>query len=449
MGSSRHTNGFTIVELIIVIIVIAILATITTISYNSVSRRTTEASMQSDLRTSESVLETYRRENGVYPSDASILNGGKGLSVSGANQLTYVNLPFTKAYCVSVTNPKTTTQFKINSGSSEVASGVCVDAGGAGVTTLAGASYGYADGTGVASQFASPYDVAVDSTGILYVADRANGVVRKVTQAGVVTTLAGTAGSFGSADGTRAAARFNMPVGIAVDTTGNLYVTDYGNHRIRMVTATGAVTTVAGSSSGSANGAGAAAQFNGPIGIAVDNGGTVYVADYGNNRIRKMTPSGDVSTLAGSTSGFINGTGTAAQFKGPYGVAVDSAGVVYVADTFNNSIRKVTPSGVVTTLAGAAAAGWVDSTGTAARFNAPQDITIDSSGTLYVADTGNHRIRKITPAGVVTTLVGSTAGSANGSIGTAQLNYPYGVAVDAAGTVYVADYGNNRIRKIQ
>jgi len=316
------------------------------------------------------------------------------------------------------------------------------------VNTLAGSGVaGSASGTGIAAQFNNPGGVAVDSAGNVYVADLSNHRIRKVTPLGVVTTLAGS-GFSGFADGTGTAAQFNTPHGVAVDSAGNVYVADRNNQRIRKVTPTGVVTTLAGSTYGSADGTGTAAQFRSPTGVAVDSAGDVYVADSENNCIRKVTPAGVVTTLAGSTIGFADGTGTAAQFNGPIGVALDSAGNVYVADRNNNYIRKVTPTGVVTTLAGSGVSGFADGTGTAAQFNLPFGVAVDSAGNVYVVDRNNHRIRTVTPTGVVTTLAGSTIGFADGTDTAAQFNNPFGVAVDSAGNVYVADTFNHRIRKV-
>jgi sugar lactone lactonase YvrE len=317
------------------------------------------------------------------------------------------------------------------------------------VTTLAGSGVaGYTNGTGTAAQFNYPYGIAVDASGSVYVADSNNSRIRKITPSGVVTTLAGS--TYGYANGTGTAARFSYPSGVAVDAAGTVYVADTYNNRIRKITPAGVVTTLAGSgTAGYADGTGTAAQFNYPFSVAIDATGTVYVADTSNHRIRKITPAGVVTTFAGSAQGYTNGTGTAAQFNSPIGVAVDAAGTVYVADRINHRLRKITPAGVVTTFAGSGTAGYTNGTGTAAQFNYPYGIAVDVAGTVYVADRINHRIRKITPAGVVTTLAGSgTVGYTNGDGTAAQFYSPYCVAVDAAGTVYVADSSNQRIRKI-
>jgi hypothetical protein len=320
------------------------------------------------------------------------------------------------------------------------------------VTTLAGlaGSFGSADGTNSAARFNNPYGVAVDSATNVYVADWGNDTIRKVTPVGtswVVTTLAGLAGSLGSADGTNSAARFNDPSAVAVDSAGNLYAADTGNSTIREVTPLGAnwrVTTLAGLATGgpgSADGTGSAARFHEPLGAAVDSAGNLYVGDYANDTIRKVTPAGVVTTLAGlaGSSGSADGTNSAARFDYPSGVAVDSATNVYVADWANHTIRKVTPVGtnwVVTTLAGKAGIpGLVNGTGTNAEFDYPNNVAVDTNGNVYVADTANGAIRKVTPAGVVTTLSEDFSG-------------PTGVAVDGATNVYVADYYSHTIRKV-
>src|SRR6266702_4395720 len=228
---------------------------------------------------------------------------------------------------------------------------------------------------------------------------------------GTLAIFAGVPSGAGSIDGTGSAARFYYPSGVAVDGSGNVYVADMWNSTIRKVTPAGAVTTLAGSAgvSGSADGIGSASRFYYPSDVAVDGSGNVYVADSSSSTIRKVTPAGVVTTLAGSAgvSGSADGTGSAARFSYPESVAVDGSGNVYVADTYNYTIRKVTPAGVVTTLAGSAGVrGSADGTGSAARFYDPQGVAVDRSGNIYVADSGNSTIRKITPAGEVTTLAG-------------------------------------------
>ena len=323
------------------------------------------------------------------------------------------------------------------------------------VTTLAGlaGTSGALDATGSAARFNRPQGVAVDATGNVYVGDNANFTLRKITSAGVVTTLAGVAGNFGSADGTGTGARFAGPRGVAVDTTGNVYVAD-GDYVIRKITSGGVVTTWAGGyPSGSADGTGATARFSSPYGVAVDPTGNVFVADSANHVIRKITPLAEVSTLAGlaESRGTADGTGPAARFFNPQGVAVDAAGNIYVADSSNHTIRKVTPAGVVSTLAGlAGTSGSTNGAGTAARFNTPLGLALDAAGNLYVADTDNHTIRKITSAGVVTTLAGLAghAGSTDGTGTAARFTLPSITAVDKDGNLYVVDALNWNIRKI-
>ncbi len=348
------------------------------------------------------------------------------------------------------------------------------------VTTLAGGIPGSADGTRSHARFSAPSGVAVDSAANIYVVDSGNNTIRQVTPTGVVTTLAGRAGSSGTNDGTGSDARFNFigeesfPSGVAVDSAGNLYVADTYNNTIRKVTPVGTnwvVTTLAGlaGSSGTNDGTGSTARFSLPQGVAVDSAGDVYVADSGNFAIRKVTPGGVVTTLAGlaGSSGTADGTGSAARFGGyeglsgvvppqgvvgPQGVAADSAGNVYVADTCNSTIREINFMAVVNTLAGQAGGGpgSVDGTDSTARFNQPQGVAADSAGKVYVADTGNSTIRRINPAGVVSTLAGLALniGTNDGVGSDARFCYPAGVAVDSAGNVYVADQFNSTIRKV-
>jgi streptogramin lyase len=313
------------------------------------------------------------------------------------------------------------------------------------VSTIAGSTQGFADGNGVAVQFSRPSGVATDALGNVYVTDSGNSKIRKITPDGAVSTLAGS--TYGFADGIGAAAQFDNPAALAVDGAGNLYVSDRVNNKIRKITPAGVVSTVAGSAQGFADGNGAAAQFASPYGITLDAIGNLYIADQGNHKIRKITPAGVVSTVAGSTQGFADGTGAVAQFNTPIGVALDAAGNIFVSDVANQKIRKITPSGIVSTVAGSTQ-GFADGTGTAAKFDGPNGVAIDASGNIYLADFGNNKIRRITPVGEVSTLAGSIKGFADGIGSASQFSNLRSVAVDVAGSVYVADQGNHKIRKI-
>jgi hypothetical protein len=318
------------------------------------------------------------------------------------------------------------------------------------VTTLAGDSSGFANGTGTSASFRNPWGITTDGTN-LYVADKDNHLIRQIVIAtGVVTTVAGTADN-GSSNGTGTAASFYEPLGITTDET-NLYVVDSKNSLIRkIVISTGVVTTLAGTgSSGSSNGTGTSASFNQPSGITTD-GTNLFLAEHNNNLIRKIVIStGVVTTLAGTgSSGSANGTGTSASFNNPYGITTDGTNL-YVGDTFNHLIRQIVIStGVVTTLAGTGSSGSANGTGTSASFYKPYRITTDGTN-LYVGDTFNHLIRKIViSTGVVTTLAGTgSSGTANGTGTSASFNNPIGITTDGT-NLYVVDYGYSRIRQIE
>ena len=322
---------------------------------------------------------------------------------------------------------------------------------------------GSIDGAGKNARFNGVSAIAFDVAGNEYVADTANNTIRKITPAGVVSTVAGRAGTAGSVDGVGAAARFSGPTGIALDAAGSVYIADTGNHTIRKLAPDGRVTTLAGvaGSTGSSDGVGSAARFNSPAGMASDAAGTLYVADTNNLVIRKIDPAGAVSTLAGlaGAAGTVDGQGAAARFNGPHGIALDASGAVYVTDTWhfpqshtdsvNSTIRKVSPGGLVTTLAGlAGTTGRSDGAGAAASFYYPGGIAVDASGNLYVADTFNSLIRKVTPGGDVSTLAGGMGGSADGAGTAASFLYPAGIAIDASGMLAVADTGNATVRRI-
>lgn len=337
------------------------------------------------------------------------------------------------------------------------------------VSTLAGSAApgGWSDGTGAMARFDVPTGVAVDRIGTVYVADSANQVIRRISGAGEVTTIAGKVDERGAVDGPAANARFFTPYGIATDVNGNVFIADTGNHTIRKLTAAGAVTTVGGTAAGGGaqDGLGAAAGMLAPQHVAVDSAGNTYVADAGNGTVRKITAAGAVTTLAGSAGmfGSVDGTGAAARFFGLTGLTVDNAGNVYVTDTRNcvssclpplstlNTIRKITPAGVVTTLAGGDGRGeaqFSDGTGTAARFYLPSGLATDSDGNVYVADCGNGALRKITPAGVVTTPVRTGLCRANPLTNLVSPTQPSGLARDSAGNFFLSDAGAHVIRKV-
>jgi sugar lactone lactonase YvrE len=296
--------------------------------------------------------------------------------------------------------------------------------------------------------------IAVDTLGTVYVADVGNHTIRKISKTGVVSTLAGSPGVSGNADGIGRAAQFQVLAGIAVDLSGNLYVADQGNSTIRKIFPNGRVITLAGLADvrGSVDGDGENARFNYPTGVAVDSLGNIYVADMGNEVIRKITPKGVVSTFAGLklTPGiYLHGHDL---FKGPKAVAVDSSDNVYVAEAGNHIIRKITQNGLVTRIS-----GDPEHTGSsdeyfnsAARFNSPAGITVDSFGKIYVADTGNHTIRKILVANNVGTLAGSPGieGTVDAKGKNARFRFPVGIAVDSSGNLFVADSSNSTVRKI-
>ena len=374
------------------------------------------------------------------------------------------------------------------------------------ITTFAGTEergFGGDGGPAVQAQLRYPTGVAVDGAGNLYIADQNNHRIRKIDSTGTVTTVAGTGESgFGGDNGAATAGQLSYPSGVAVDNAGNLYIADSGNHRIRRVDSTGTITTVVGtgkSGFGGNGGPAVQAQLSYPAGVTVDGTDNLYIADSGNHSIRKIDATGTITTVAGTgESGFSGDGGLAvlALLSYPSGVAVDGAGNLYIADSFNYSIRKVDPTGTITTVADAR--GYdssigvavdsvgnlyiadshrirkVDATGTittvagasdtasyagdgrpAARalLRSPSGVAVDNAGNLYIADTGNHSIRKIDATGTIDTIAGGWVPGAGfrgdgGLAILAQLNYPTAVAVDSVGNLYIADSRNERIRAL-
>lgn len=292
----------------------------------------------------------------------------------------------------------------------------------------------------------TPHGLVLDSNGDLIVTGHNSHKLYKVTSQGVATLLGGS--SAGLVNGPINFSSFNQPQGLAFNGSGQLFIADTLNHVIRRL-ASNVTTSHSGTTSGFANGNSSQTQFNRPADIAIDSSGNLFIVDSVNNRIRKVDTSGNSTTLAGSTQGYKDGTGTAAQFNNPQGIAIDSSGNLYVADSANHRIRKITSAGVVTTIAGSGVAGFKNGDGTGAQFDTPLGITVDSIGNLFVSDNKNHAIRKIDPQGKVTTLAGAgSAGSKDGGGTNSTFNEPAGVAV-LSDKVFVADRANNSIRVLK
>lgn len=316
--------------------------------------------------------------------------------------------------------------------------------------------------TGAATNIAfTPQGVAMDTAGRVYLADTTSHVIRRIDPAtGISTVVAGSGFSGNSGDGGAAtSARLNNPSAVAIDASGNIFVADTNNHRIRKVDTQGTISTIAGTGvSGYAGDTGAAtsARLNSPRGLAFDSGGRLYVADTANNRIRRVDTSGTITTVAGNgVGGYLTDrvAATGTRINAPRGVAVDSQGNLYIADTGNNRIRMVNTSGIISTFAGTGTASYNGDgiTATTATLRAPQGVAVDASDTIYIADSANNRVRIVPTTGTINTVAGNGTADYAGDTGPAtgaSLNSPRAVALDGSGTVYIADTSNNRLRKV-
>ncbi len=328
------------------------------------------------------------------------------------------------------------------------------------IATVAGSGLMGNGGDGrlaTAAQLNQPFGVAVDGSGNLYIADRNNNKIRKVS-GGIIATLAGNGSLSYSGDGGAAiTAQFNQPCGVAVDASGNIYIADTNNSAVRVVSNGVQVATIAGNEIAGFSGDGGqaiGAQLNGPFGLAVDAAGNLYIADTGNSRVRKVTPGGIITTVAGGGSANPDdgGLATSAQLSVPRGIAVDPSGNLFIADTGSSRILEVSTTGIISTVAGNGTTGYSGDGGpaTSAQLNQPYGVRVDALDSIYIADTLNHAIRRVS-GGSITTIAGTgIAGySGDGGQGTkAQLNLPYGLAADISETLYIADYGNSAIRTL-
>lgn len=372
-------SGFTVVELLTVIVVIAILAVVIVSLYDNVGVQANDTTAKSDLSNAVAQLELDKKRTGKYPDTQSQANNGKGLIASPDVTITYAPKPY--GYCVSASHPDASGTFVIRSLDGKLAEGNC-----------------------------NP----------------------------LVTVIAGPANGFTSGfnDATGEDARFNSILGLERDTAGNLYVGDNNNDRVRKITPEGVVTTLAGSGAdGSADGSATTATFRSPQSLISDRSGMLYLADSDDRHVRVITPDGTVSTLMNT------GTGVEAWFNRISGIDRDPSGNLYVLEWYRGRIYKVSPSGIVTSLAGTGAVGWNDGAGATAAFYDPVGMVLGPDNALYVADSGNRRIRKVLPDGTVSTLAGSgTSGSVDGSAATAQFLAMRDIAMGPDGLLYVSEH---------
>lgn len=448
MLSTRRT-GFTLIELLIIVTVVGILATIIVVSYSGMSKRAIEASMQSDLSNAATVVISDFVRNKKFPETAAEVQDGKGLSFSNGTTGTYVLKPY--GFCISTTNPKTSSTYRFKSSTDAIDSGTCETV--VSTFTGSGANTGFVPGTGTAANLPWATSLVIDSQGNTFTAHSTDRIILKTTPSGQVSAFAGTLGVSGYVNGMGTAAQFRSPVGIAIDENDILYVSDQTDHRIRKITPDGNVTTYAGTGTqGVVNGSAlTVARFNQPLAIASTSEGILYVIEAG-SRIRKVDVDGTVSTFAGidtTTTGWVDGTGSAARFNNPKALTTDHLGNVYVGDTYNHRIRKITPQAVVTTIAGTGVSGYTDGSSATAQFNMPWSLTTDKYGNVYVDDQFNQRIRFISPSGTVSTIAGNGNWGFTDGLGlSARFWNPIGIELDAEGNMLVGDGSNRRVRKV-
>jgi|GEM_PF-3965092 len=441
------SSGFTIVELLIVVVVLAILAAIIVVSYNGITRSAAESSLKSDLRNSASLLESAKVDasSDTYPTVPSEAK----LAQSAGNTVIYVSKPY--GYCVSGVNPRTNKVFSIRSASKVIAEGNCDVA----VTTFAGSTTGYQDGTGTAARFASPAGIAAGDNGTLYVSDRGNKRIRQISPEGIVSLLSGT-GVSGQTNGSAATSQFNQPGKLTLDSAGTLYVSDGSGHMVRKINTSNGTTSAFAGIGGQCNygrgnltdGASSIARLDGPVDVASDSKGVFYLVEHLSNRVRAIQPDGSVSTYAGSgalnscvdssaVTGNTNGPRLSAMFGSPTDILIDRNDMIYISDSPNNAIRTITKEGVVDTFTSNLTGGAQ-----------PKAMVMDARGTIYSA--GNHGIYSISPAGVVALVAGSAGqGYVDGSATAARFNTIGDITFNADQTaIYIADTSNNRIRKL-
>lgn len=489
MRISRQ-DAFTLIELLVVILILGILVAVAAPSFLGQTDKAHDSAAKQNLAVAyknakaESVASAAQ---GEWPSTAALiakLNSNEpqlSLEATPVNNIATDLAPGNMGVCSSST--ETYLELAVRSESGEVwylhsesngrqsvdqipACGGTLTSSST-ISTVAGSTApgsppaGYADGVQATSGpvLNSAYGVAAGRGGAFYIADKDNHRVRLVSPAGVISTYAGTGTSGFSGDGGQAAsAQIQSPHGLVVGRDGTLYFSD-GSNRVRKVSRSGIISTVAGNGTAGFSGDGGpatAAQLNTPENLAVTADGSLYIADAVNHRVRKVSPAGVITTVVGTGMARVTpfqgdgGPATAAELNRPYGLTALEDGTLYIAEFFNPHIRKVTPAGIISTVAGTGTAGFSGDGGlaTAAQFNQPKGVQVAADGTIYVDDFQNHRVRKIDPAGVITTFTGSTMGYSGdgGPASAAQIQFPNAIALGFDGSLYIA--GNNRVRKV-